>query len=293
MALIGSLNAASPRVAEHSLECAAQPALSLPVLLTQGLGIQFSERVQQVVTELFEKAATQPHFVEAYADLCQQLQDHFSEKPISEDDPDQDFRAFLLAGCQASFEHAFARPRGLRKLDAATRELVELRCKARILGTIRFVSALLVRDLLPSNILFVLIDEFLQDPTPQAMQALATLLTAVGPSFDKPSWVYHVALNAVFGQVRQLAEDGPGTSRDKRPLKLVIALRAAGWQEAKAPPKPRRTRGTTRSRGDKGGTPSSRSSATTADDLEHVSTSGYSTPVSSEAEVDSRCGAGS
>lgn len=248
----------------------------------------FSEHVKQVVAELFEKAATQHHFVEAYADLCKQLQDHFSEKPISEDDPTQSFRAFLLSGCQTSFERAFTPPRGLRKVDAATRELVELRCKARILGTIRFVSALLVRELLPSNILFVLIDEFLRDPTPQAMEALGTLLTGVGPSFDRPSWACHVALNAVFQQVRRLAEDGPGTPRDRRPLKVVLALRAAEWQreaQAKVSRKARFARSAGGDRDDKGGTPTSRGSVTTVDDWELTSTCGDSTPASSEAEA--------
>lgn len=255
-----------------------------------------SERVKQVVTEVFEKAATQHHFVEAYADLCKQLQDNFSAKPISVDKPNQDFRFFLLTGCQASFERAFAPPKGLRKLDAATRELVELRCKTRILGTIRFVGALLVRELLPSNILFVLLDEFFQDPTPQAMESLATLLTAVGPAFDTPSWPHHVALNAVFEQVRRLADDGPGTSRDRRPLKAVVALRAAEWQSeehAKASSKPRYARCAGRSREDKGGTPVSRSSETTLDDLEQESTCGDSTPALSEADLDLRCGSGS
>lgn len=289
MAMAGTLNAASPLVLEPVLGLAAQLAFILPTLSAQDTGMSSSKHVEQVVTELFEKAATQHHFVEAYADLCKQLQNKCSEKPISVNEPDQDFRAFLLAGCQASFERAFARPKGLRKLDAATRDLVEQRCKNRILGTILFVSALLVRDLLPPNIFFVLLDALLQDATPQAMEPLATLLTAVGPVFDNPDWAYHVALNAVFEQVRRLAENGPGTSRDRRPLKVVLAVRAAGWQreeQAKTPPKARYAHCAGRRRHDKVGSPTSRSSKTTLDDLEQESTCGDSTPTSSEADVD-------
>jgi len=274
-----SCPASSPRVAETS---PAQPALSLPALSAEDPLLPLSERVQLVITETFEKSATQHHFIDAYADLCKQLEDHLEGAPLS-NVPGQDFKSLLLAGCQVAFECAFTPPKGLRKRDAATRELVEKRCKARMIGTIRFVGALLIRDLLPTNICFVLIHEFLQDATPQSMEALAALLTAVGSTFDKPSWSHHVALNTVFTQVSQLADGGPGSVRDRRPLKVLLALRAAEWR-SQGPPesarKPQRTQHIGKSR--EGGH-QSKASASTLDDSGQEST--CSAPTSSEADA--------
>lgn len=278
-----------PRVLEQSPALAAQPTLSLPALATQDPLMPLSERVQQVITEVFEKSTMQHHFIEAYADLCKQLEDHLSGRQ-SGNGLDPDFSSLLLAGCHAAFKRAFAPPKGLRKRDAATRELLEKRCKARMIGTIRFVGALLVRDLLPINILFVLLDEFLQDPTPQSTEALATLLTAVGPTFDNPHWGHHVALSTVFTQVRQLADAGPGSIRDRRPLKVLLALRAADWQSegpaGAAAVKPQRGRHGGRSRGGKGQSPTSKASASAPEDSEQESTCGDSMPASSEADAD-------
>ncbi len=46
--------------------------------------------------------------------------------------------------------------------------------------------------------MFAIIEELLSDPTPEALESLASLLNVVGPSFDFPEWPHRLLLVAVF-----------------------------------------------------------------------------------------------
>jgi hypothetical protein len=76
-------------------------------------------------------------------------------------------------------------------------------------------------------------DVLLRDPTPEALESLAVLLTAVGPTFDVPTWTYHVALAGIFGQVKALTQKRSLESRVRCLLKDVLDLRAAAWKDRK------------------------------------------------------------
>merc|ERR1711862_182315 len=87
--------------------------------------------------------------------------------------------------------------------------------------------------MLASKVLLAILDELLSDPTPEALESLAALLTVVGPTFDGPGWAYHVALNAIFEQVKKLTQKSSTDSRAKCLLKDVLDFRAAGWKDRK------------------------------------------------------------
>jgi hypothetical protein len=87
--------------------------------------------------------------------------------------------------------------------------------------------------MLASKVLLAILDELLSDPTPEALETLAALLTVVGPTFDGPGWAYHVAFNAIFEQVKKITLQSSTESRVRCLLKDVLDLRSAGWRDRK------------------------------------------------------------
>jgi hypothetical protein len=191
-------------------------------------GIQATSHVEVLIKEVFEKATTQHHFIDMYADLCTLLEEHFTLHPIG-DSPKFSFKRLLLNECQASFERHLAPPSQLATLSSEERVLAEAMYKRRMLGNIRFVGALLARKMLASKVLIAICEELLSDPSPEALESLAALLTTVGPVFDKPEWSYHTVLNHFFEKVQAIIKKPSCEPRAKCLLKDVLDLRAADW----------------------------------------------------------------
>lgn len=189
-------------------------------------GIEATEHVELLIQEVFEKATTQHHFIDMYADLCTLLQEHFALHPIG--DPKFSFKRLLQNACQASFERHLTPP----SLD--DKEIImQVNYKTRMLGTIRFVGALLARKMLASKVLIAIVEELLSDPTPEALESLAALLTVVGPTFDKPDWAFRSVLNHYFEQVQAIVKKPSVEPRARCLLKDVLELRAAEWHSSR------------------------------------------------------------
>lgn len=193
-------------------------------------GINNSSHLELLIKEVFDKATTEHHFINMYADLCALLHMYFLENPI-ENDPKMNFKKILLNQCQASFESHLVPPAGLGSLKSAERTAAEISYKKRMLGNIRLVGALCVRKMLASKVMLAIMEELLQDPTPEALESLAALLMVVGPTFDTPDWPYRVMLNAIFAQISNLTKDPSVNSRVRCLLKDVIEIRNLAWQD--------------------------------------------------------------
>lgn len=203
-------------------------------------GIRTTEHVELLIQEVFEKATTQHHFIDMYADLCTLVHEHFAESPIG-NDPKFSFKRLLLNECQSSFERHLTPPAGLAEMEAEERTEAEVRYKTKMLGNIKLVGALLARKMLASKVMLAILEELLADPTPEALESLAALLAAVGPTFDTPDWVHQPALAAIFMQVKTIAGKPTCEPRARCLLKDVLDLRAAGWKDRK----PKRMEGPT------------------------------------------------
>jgi hypothetical protein len=195
-------------------------------------GIQTRVHVEILVNEIFEKATTQHHFVNMYADLCALLHVHFLEHPIT-DDPTTSLKKILLNGCQSFFERRLSPPDNLEKLDEDDRLALEQKAKMQMLGNLKFVGALLVRQMLAAPVLFAICQELLTEATAESLESLAALLTVVGPTFDIPEWSSHATLAEVFRQLEGLTKQSSVSSRVRFLLKDVLELRAARWQDRK------------------------------------------------------------
>merc|ERR1719253_893030 len=66
-------------------------------------GIRTVEHLEILIAEIFDKATTQVHFIDMYADLCARLNEHFTQNTI-EGDGKVSFKKLLLSACQNSFE---------------------------------------------------------------------------------------------------------------------------------------------------------------------------------------------
>lgn len=80
--------------------------------------------------------------------------------------------------------------------------------------------------------LFAVAEELLAGPvSPEALEAIAALLGAVGPALDGqgPGWKHRASLDRIFEAVSQHAEDSGIPRRVRRQLTEVLSQRAAGW----------------------------------------------------------------
>jgi hypothetical protein len=190
------------------------------------------EHVTILIKEIFEKATTQHHYIEMYGDLCELLQAFFQENPVSVD-PKQSFKRLLLNECQNSFERNLQPPKNMEDLDFDERMEAEVKYKTRMLGNIRFVGALLVRHMLASKVLISILQELLGEPTAEALETVAALLTVTGPAFDKREWSHDAAMSAIFVQVQQIASKKSCCARVRCLLQDLLDLRKQGWQDRK------------------------------------------------------------
>jgi len=195
-------------------------------------GIQTKVHLEILINELFEKATTQHHFINMYADLCARLHTHFIDHPIT-DDPNTSFKKILLNGCQSFFEKNLKPPSNLEKFDEDEQVALNSKFKMQMLGNIKFVGALLVRQMLAAKVLFAISEELLVEPTPESLESLAALLTVVGPKFDVPAWSAHAMLAAVFAQLEGMAKQEDMNCRVRCLLKDLLELRAASWHDKK------------------------------------------------------------
>jgi hypothetical protein len=130
----------------------------------------------------------------------------------------------------------FTPPANLDELDAEEQEVALKKYKTQMLGNIRFVGALMNRKMLSSKVMMVIMEELLQDPTPQALECLAAFLTVVGGTFDRPDWAHYVALKSVFSRVQNIVSQNACQPREKCLLKDVLDLRAARWMSKRVKP---------------------------------------------------------
>eukprot|EP00441_Pelagodinium_beii_P045728 CAMPEP_0197623638 /NCGR_PEP_ID=MMETSP1338-20131121/3610_1 /TAXON_ID=43686 ORGANISM="Pelagodinium beii, Strain RCC1491" /NCGR_SAMPLE_ID=MMETSP1338 /ASSEMBLY_ACC=CAM_ASM_000754 /LENGTH=723 /DNA_ID=CAMNT_0043193673 /DNA_START=96 /DNA_END=2267 /DNA_ORIENTATION=+ len=198
-------------------------------------GLSTPAHAEMLIQEVFEKATQQHHFIDMYADLCVLLQEHFTTNPFTSvagaDGKKPTFKRLLLDVCQASFERLLAPPEALEDLEPEERSLQEVQYKTRMLGNIKLVGALLVRQMLAGKVGIAIMEELLTKPTPEALESLAALLTVVGGCFDRPEWQYRAMLCHMLDRIKVIVQKRSCSPRVRCLLKDLLDLRANGWQE--------------------------------------------------------------
>jgi len=199
-------------------------------------GMSTPGHVMLLMKEIFEKAIGQHHFIAMYADLCARLGDDPRIVSAVGSKSDVTFRRLLLNTCQVTFEKLLE-----PQVDggiAFDDEFLKLRRKQSALGNVKLIGELLVRGMVSSKILCTCMDDLLlaRGHCPEALEALAALLTVAGPHFDKAQWQHHPLLEVAFNRVRELAHHKGVPARERFLLRDVLDLREAGWlDQARAP----------------------------------------------------------
>eukprot|EP00929_Paragymnodinium_shiwhaense_P002804 TRINITY_DN10309_c0_g2_i1.p1 TRINITY_DN10309_c0_g2~~TRINITY_DN10309_c0_g2_i1.p1 ORF type:complete len:632 (+),score=200.76 TRINITY_DN10309_c0_g2_i1:90-1985(+) len=196
--------------------------------------IRYSDaaHVKILIKEVFEKAIMQHSFIDMYADLCELLHEFFLQKPVSADSK-SGFKKLLLGECQNSFERNLVPPADLDRLEDEERTIAEVKYKTKMLGNIRFVGALLARGMLAGKVLISILRELMSDPTPEALETVAALLTVTGPAFDNGSWNHADELDDIFDQIEDIVRAKKVGARQRCLLQDVLDLRANDWADAK------------------------------------------------------------
>jgi len=192
------------------------------------LGIKSPQHISMLMSELFEKATTQHHFIPMYAELCARLAQSFL---IPGDTGDvHSFRRLLLNQCQKVFEQL------LEPCDAksSAEEEAQVQLKRRALGNIKFIGELLVQGMLSSRLLIQCGSMLLEKRVdcPEALECLAALLVVTGKSFDTKDWEEHGSLEAMFSDMQKLTKDKTTPPRVRFLLRDVLDLRSAGWRRS-------------------------------------------------------------
>jgi len=198
-------------------------------------GISTQGHLQILMHEIMEKATTQHHFIPMYTDLCVVLQDWCTANQIG-DSSQGSFKRILVTQCQTSFERYLKPPEYLKELQGEDRDEAEVKYKTAMLGNIRFVGALLGKNMVGSQVILAITNALLAKPiVPEALECLAAFLTAVGSMFDgRQDWKHRKELNNVFAELDRISQD-----TEKVPARIrclfsdVLDLRRAGWKDKK------------------------------------------------------------
>jgi len=198
-------------------------------------GISTQGHLEILMHEIMEKATTQHHFIQMYTELCASLQEWSVENQIGDTDKGHSFKRILLNECQNSFIRHLKRPEGLKELKGEERDEAEMKYKTAMIGNIRFVGALLAKNMVASSVIIHVTTELLSKPVvPDALECLAAFLTTVGGMFDRrQDWKYRDQLRQVFAEIERLTRDSTVPARIRCLLSDVLDLRKAGWQDQK------------------------------------------------------------
>jgi hypothetical protein len=175
------------------------------VLLQQLMdcGIATHEDLTILMHEIMEKATTQHHFIAMYTDLCVYLQEWSKEKCLGDKEKGS-FKRILLLECQASFERYLKPPEHLDELKGEEKREAEHKYKTAMLGNIKFVGALLAKNMVASQVILSVCGELMKKPyVAECLECLAAFLTSIGGMFDKPEWKYINRFKDIFHDLRK------------------------------------------------------------------------------------------
>lgn len=194
-----------------------------------------------VISQIFDKALTEPTFCEMYANFCQHLASELPE--LSVDNEKITFRRLLLNKCQEEFERGEREEQEANKADnegedesklsEGVREELRLKARRRMLGNIRLIGELYKKRMLTERIMHEcikkLLGQYQNNPDEENIEALCKLMSTIGEMIDHPKAKEH--MDAYFDIMGQLSNNMKLSSRVRFMLKDAIDLRKNKWQQ--------------------------------------------------------------
>lgn len=211
------------------------------------VNIQSAITLTGVISQIFDKALTEPTFCEMYATFCKQLATNMPE--FTEDGDKVTFKRVLLNKCQEEFhrgereqaEASAPEEEGSENMTAEEREDKRLKGKRRMLGNIRFIGELYKKNMLTERIMHECIRKLLGDyenPEEEDVEALCKLMSTIGYMIDQPATREHI--DSYLARITRLSNNQKLSARIRFMLKDLIDLRRNGWQERRKVEGPKR-----------------------------------------------------
>jgi len=214
------------------------------------------EVLNGIVAEVFEKAVLQPSFSSMYAELCKRLSEEVKEEfVIIMEDPENpennknetlSFKRILLKACQSEFERGslnedeqYVKEHIKKKTEEeiSPEDIKEAMTKAkrRMLGNLRFIGELYVKDLINETVIRTrCIEELLKKvektKDEEDIESLCKLFTTVGKNLEGRSGKSKKAKNdEYFKRLEDIGKDKALPSRARFLIQDALDLRANQW----------------------------------------------------------------
>lgn len=191
-----------------------------------------------VISQIFDKALTEPTFCEMYSNFCYELSLVLPE--LTEDDEKITFKRLLLNKCQEEFERGEREEEEANKADtgneaklsAEEREQIRVKVRRRMLGNIRLIGELYKRRMLTERIMHECIKKLLvqyPNTAEEDIESLCKLMSTIGEMIDHPKGKEH--MDAYFDMMENLSNNMKLSSRVRFMLRDAIDLRKNKWQQ--------------------------------------------------------------
>ncbi|KAM7277517.1 hypothetical protein ACFE04_019383 [Oxalis oulophora] len=190
-----------------------------------------------VISQIFDKALTEPTFCQMYANFCSHLAGELPD--FTENGEKITFKRLLLNKCQEEFERGEREEEEANQADEGTinlseQEREEKRVKARrlMLGNIRLIGELYKKRMLTERIMHECIKKLLgeyESPDEENVEALCKLMSTIGDMIDHPKAKEH--MDAYFERMKVMSNNMNLSSRVRFMLRDSIELRLNKWQQ--------------------------------------------------------------
>lgn len=221
--------------------------------------IDTSERLDGVISLVFEKAISEPKFAPTYANLCKEVA--FINTAPQGDGPQgkkNTLKVKLITQCQKEFERHREESLVFNDIEAKLREIENIpdpaqreeekarleeqhyRVRQRANGTVKFIGELYKIDMLTSKIMRTCIELLLQEITEEKVERVCKLLTTIGAKMEKAETRqvlegYFKKLNEMLHPSHKIVK----SSRIKFEIQNLEDLRNNNWQSRRVEATPK------------------------------------------------------
>ncbi|KAM7276129.1 hypothetical protein ACFE04_017995 [Oxalis oulophora] len=190
-----------------------------------------------VISQIFDKALTEPTFCQMYANFCSHLAGELPD--FTENGEKITFKRLLLNKCQEEFERGEREEEEANQADEGTINLSEqeredkrVKARRRMLGNIRLIGELYKKRMLTERIMHECIKKLLgqyESPDEENVEALCKLMSTIGDMIDHPKAKEH--MDAYFVMMTLMSNNVNLSSRVRFMLRDSIELRLNKWQQ--------------------------------------------------------------
>lgn len=223
--------------------------------------IDTSERLDGVISLVFEKAISEPKFAPTYANLCKEVA-NITTAPSGQGEGNSTkkntLKVKLITQCQKEFERHKEESIVFNEIEEKLKEIENLpenerrdvekasleeehyRVRQRANGTVKFIGELFKIDMLTSKIMRTCIDMLLQEVTEEKIERVCKLLTTIGGKIEKQDG--RATLDKYFSQLEEMIHPSHKiikSSRIKFEIQNLQDLRNSGWKSRRQDMTPR------------------------------------------------------